>query len=123
MSDIVRKENKAEVKKPEVSKLEYIEFAPPSDVVENHTGIVVLLDVPGATTEKLSVNVEDRILKIEADTDLAQHGKHVRYKRSFQISHEIALDKISAKIKDGVLRLELPKAESARVHKIKVTTE
>lgn len=123
MSDIVRKGNKAEVKKPEVSKLECIEFAPPSDVVENHSGIVVLLDVPGATTEKLSVNVEDRILKIEADTDLAQHGKHVRYKRSFQISHEIALDKISAKIKDGVLRLELPKAESARVHKIKVTTE
>jgi len=123
MSDIVKKENKPEVKKAEVSKLEYIEFAPPSDVVENHAGIVVLLDVPGATTEKLSVNVEDRILKIEAYTDMAQHGKNVRYKRSFQISHEIALDKISAKIKDGVLRLELPKAESAKVHKIKVTTE
>ncbi|MFA6104566.1 MAG: Hsp20/alpha crystallin family protein [Victivallaceae bacterium] len=123
MSDIVKKENKVEVRKAEVKRMEHIEFAPPSDVVENHTGIVVLLDVPGATTDKLSVNVEDRILKIEADTDLMQHGKHVRYKRSFQISHEIALEKISAKIKDGVLRLELPKAESAKVHKIKVATE
>ncbi len=118
MSNIVKKENKTET-----SKLEYIEFAPPSDVMENHAGITVLLDVPGATTDKLTVNVEDRILKIEADTDLVQHGKHVRYKRSFQISNEIALEKISAKIKDGVLRLELPKAESAKVHKIKVATE
>lgn len=116
MSDIVKKEN------AEVKRIEQIEFAPPSDVVENHGGITVLLDMPGATTEKLAVNVEDRILKIEADTDLMQHGKHVRYKRSFQISDEIALDKISAKIKDGVLRMELPKAESAKVHKIKVAT-
>jgi HSP20 family protein len=118
MSDIVKKESKTQV-----SKMEHIEFAPPSDVIENHTGITVLLDVPGATTEKLSVNVEDRILKIEADTDLVQHGKHVRYKRSFQISDEIALEKISAKIKDGILSLELPKAESAKIHKIKVSTE
>lgn len=118
MSDIIKNENKTEV-----SKIEYIEFAPPSDVVENHSGIVVLLDVPGATTEKLSVNVKDRILKIESDTDLVKNGKNVRYKRSFQISDEIALDKISAKIKDGVLRLELPKAEPAKVHKIKVSTE
>jgi HSP20 family molecular chaperone IbpA len=118
MSDIVKKENKAEVK-----KMECIEFAPPSDVVENHAGIIVLLDVPGATTEKLSVNVEGRVLKIKADTDLMQHGKRVHYKRSFQISDEIALEKISAKVKDGVLRLELPKAESAKVHKIKVAAE
>ncbi len=118
MSDIIKKEDKAEVK-----KMEYIEFAPPSDVIENHLGITVLLDVPGATTERLSVNVEDRILKISADTDLMQHGKHVHYKRSFQISDEIALEKISAKIKDGILSLELPKAESAKVHKIKVVTE
>ena len=88
MSDIIKKEDKAEVK-----KMEYIEFAPPSDVIENHLGITVLLDVPGATTERLSVNVEDRILKISADTDLMQHGKHVHYKRSFQISDEIALEK------------------------------
>ena len=89
MSDIVRKENKAEVKKPEVSKLEYIEFAPPSDVVENHTGIVVLLDVPGATTEKLSVNVEDRILKIGQEGCGAEAwavaGRACR-RRSFTIS-------------------------------------
>jgi HSP20 family molecular chaperone IbpA len=118
MSDIVKKANKAEVK-----KIEYLEFAPPSDVVEDHSGIVVLLDVPGATTDRLSVNVKDRILKIEADTDLVKNGKNIRYKRSFQISAEIAVDKISAKIKDGVLRLELPKAELAKVHKIKVATE
>lgn len=119
MSDIVKKENKA----AEVSKIEYIEFAPPSDVVENHSGIVVLLDVPGSTMEKLTVNVKDRVLKIEADTDLVKNGRNVRYKRSFQISDAIAVDKISAKIKDGVLRLELPKAEPAKVRKIKVTTE
>lgn len=102
--------------------IEYIDYAPPSDVIENHHGIKVLLDVPGASPDKLAVDVEDRILKIVADTDIIRDDRHVRYKRNFQISGEIELTKITAKVKDGILELILPKADSAKVHKVKIET-
>jgi HSP20 family protein len=112
-----------EEKREETKVMEYIDFAPPSDVIENNNGIKVVMDVPGATTESLSIDVEDRILKINADTRLTRNERTVRYKRSFQISDQIAVGKISAKLKDGILELTLPKEESSRVHKVKVITE
>lgn len=120
MSDIVRKNTKT----TEAEKVtEYLDYAPPCDVIESKTQIEVVLDVPGATPEQLSVHLENRLLKIEADTDLVRNGKTVRYVRSFQVSNEIAHDKIAATVKDGVLRVQLPKSESAKVRKIKVASE
>ncbi|MEQ8213978.1 MAG: Hsp20/alpha crystallin family protein, partial [Smithellaceae bacterium] len=42
------------------------------------------------------------------------------YERSFTLSDEIDRDKICATVKDGVLRLELPKAEKAKPKKITI---
>ena len=42
------------------------------------------------------------------------------YQRSFRLSDEIDREKIQAVIRDGVLRLNLPKAGAARTSKISV---
>ena len=102
---------------------EYAIYAPPADVIENHSGIKVVLDVPGATADLLEVEVEDKVLKVKADTELMKNDKALRYQRAFQISDEIDATKISAAVNNGILTLCLPKAEHAKVHKIAVKAE
>jgi HSP20 family molecular chaperone IbpA len=45
------------------------------------------------------------------------------YQRTFTLSNEIDREKIQASVKDGVLKLLLPKAETARTRKIPVMAE
>jgi HSP20 family protein len=42
------------------------------------------------------------------------------YARSFRLSNEIDQDKIAAELSDGVLTIELPKAEKAKLRTIKI---
>jgi len=99
---------------------EYVDFAPPADVVENSAGIKLLLDVPGANNEGLSVNIQLGELKLIADTSVMRCDKAVRYKRTFQISDQVDVENVKAKLENGVLELTLPKHEHAKVHKVKI---
>jgi HSP20 family molecular chaperone IbpA len=99
---------------------EYADYAPPADILENEAGLKMYLDIPGVSADNLSVDVEDKILKISADTGIERCGKTIRYKRAFQISDEIDITKIAAKVQNGILELDLPKAESAKVHRIQI---
>ncbi len=95
---------------------------PACDVIEQENGVRVLLDMPGVEPDKVDINVHNRVLEVRADTPFAWRGRAIRYKRSFQLSDDIDSGGISANFKSGVLDLSLPKAESAKVHKVKVET-
>ncbi len=103
--------------------MEYIDFAPPSDVIENDHVIRLAMDMPGVSNDNLSVDLDDGILKVTADTSLDRNGKRVRYKRSFQVTDQIDANKITAKVCSGVLEVVMPKAEAAKVRKIQVAVE
>jgi HSP20 family molecular chaperone IbpA len=99
---------------------EFVDYAPPADVIEDAAGVKLLLDVPGATSDGLSINIEAGELKLTADTNIERSEKTVRYKRTFQISDNVDVEKAKAKITDGVLELTLPKHEHAKVHRVKI---
>lgn len=107
----------------EAVPVEYVDFLPPVDIYENDGSMKIYADMPGVSNDNISIEVEDQILTVIGDSDLKDDGKAVRFRRRFSISKEIAASGIKAKIKDGVLEVTLPKAESAKVHKIKVSTE
>ncbi len=113
---------KAEVM-AETPAIEYVDLFPPVDIYENDGAMKICMDMPGVGSDDISISVEDQILTVTGDSDLKDEGKAVRFKRNFSISKEVNAAAIKAKIKDGVLVLVLPKAESAKVHKIKVSTE
>ena len=106
-----------ETKAPEA---EIEETRPAVDIIEGEEGVTLFFEVPGANARTVDVEVNDGVLYVNAKSSLAREGRQIVYKRAFQISDAVDVEKISAKTVDGVLKLVLPKSEKAKVHKIKV---
>lgn len=90
------------------------------DILDGSEGVTMWFEVPGANSKTVTVEVKDRIMTMKAASTLRRNGQAIVFKREFQLSDGIDVEKISAKTQDGVLTLELPKADSAKVHRITV---
>lgn len=102
---------------------------PAVDIVENEVGITLLADMPGVSKERLGVKVDGDQLLIEGAAEIRVpenlellYGeiRNPYFRRSFTLSRELDPTKIEASLKDGVLRLHIPKAEEARPRRIEV---
>ncbi len=125
-----------ENEKQEVTKAEETErtrdrqvFIPRADIYETKDGIIILADVPGADENSLEITVEKNVLTIYASVEPEQPEGYSLiyqeygvgdYERSFILSNQVDRNKIEATVKDGVLRLALPKAAEAQSRKISV---
>ncbi len=108
-------------------------FAPPADIHETQDGIVIFLDIPGADPQSVNVQMQDHgRLSVVARTSLTTppgyslvHSEQSsrNYAREFAVSDDIDEEHIGAILKDGVLRLNLPKAVKASTKKIPVSFE
>ena len=96
---------------------------PPVDVIEDASGITLYADLPGVPKDKLDVHVEADTLTISGETDVpmpqgmaATHAEVnlPRYRRTFTLSKELDPEKLSAELKNGVLRLRIDKAVHAQ---------
>ena len=105
---------------------------PPVDVLEDQTGITLYADVPGVTRENLELQVEGDNLfiegKIAVEMPKELEATHVevprsRYRRVFALSREFDVGKLTAELKNGVLRLRIPKAEHAKPKRIKISAD
>jgi HSP20 family protein len=105
---------------------------PAVDVFEDSDQITLYADLPGVSSEQLNIEVEGRLLAIEATPTLAA-PKEMRvayaemqvpgYYREFVLSGELDTSAIVANLNDGVLRLVIPKREHAKPRKISVTSQ
>ena len=105
------------------------ELVPDVDIRETDDIILVMADLPGVAPDQVSVTLEDDHLTLEGVATVPGLDKHQLvhaefgtgdFRRAFTLSAEIDRDHIVARIKDGVLRLTLPKVHEARVRKIAV---
>jgi HSP20 family protein len=102
---------------------------PPVDVFENENAITLLADLPGVARQGLNVRVDGDSLTLEA-TAAIQGPENMElvygeaqipsYRRQFTLSRELDASRIEAQLRDGVLRLTIPKAEEARPRRIEV---
>ena len=104
-------------------------MTPRVDVLEDDSGITLLADMPGVSKDSLEIKVENDALSIEgaitAATPQALEATYAevrvpRYRRSFTLSRELDAGRIDAQLKDGVLKLRIPKQEQARPQRISV---
>ena len=104
-------------------------FVPPTDIYETDNTVVLLADMPGVDEKSVDIRLEKGVLTIHGRVDepslegytlaYAEYGTG-DYERAFTLSEEVDTEKISATMKNGVLRLELAKREAARPKTIKV---
>jgi HSP20 family molecular chaperone IbpA len=104
-------------------------MSPAVDIYETKDGLTVVADVPGVSKEGLDINVDDRILTIHASVSLpkregviAEEFGMMNYFRQFRLSDEVDQFRIEATLDQGVLTLNLPKAEHAKPKRIEVKT-
>jgi HSP20 family protein len=100
---------------------------PPVDIYETGEGLVVKADLPGVDKENLEVRVENNLLSIRGRATHAAPGDPIyreygliNFFRQFELNERVDQSKISADLKNGVLTLNLPKAEEAKPRKIDV---
>ncbi len=104
-------------------------MVPRVDVLEDETGITLLADLPGVSRESLELHVEGESLTIEgavtAATPEAMEATYAevrvpRFRRSFTLSRELDGGRIEAQLRDGVLRLRIPKQEHAQPRRVSI---
>jgi HSP20 family protein len=93
-------------------------FVPRVDIYEMDEAIGLVANMPGVDSESVDIMVEDNVLTINGNVDFAEPEGHSLsyaeyrvgdYQRSFRLSSGIDREQIEASLKDGVLRLRLPK--------------
>jgi HSP20 family protein len=103
---------------------------PPVDVFENESGITLLADLPGVSRDRLGVRVDGDALIVEATASTAGpremqlvygEAQYPSYRRQFTLSRELDASRIEAVLKDGVLKLYIPKLEEARPRRIEIS--
>ena len=109
-----------------------ITLMPPVDIFENSQGVTLWADLPGVTKDRLDVKVHDGTLYIEAQAVVPtpaglrlQHAeiRQPHFARAFSLGAEFDASKIDANLKDGVLKLTIPRRDEARPRRIEVHTD
>lgn len=126
--DNTSKINKFETRNPERVRQRFT-VTPRVDVYENANELLLLVDVPGATKESVSIQLDKGQLTIEATRSEESNGsplvaeyRPADYARVFAIPQGIDATKIDAELNGGVLRLRLPKSEALKPRRIEVRT-
>jgi len=91
---------------------------------------VVTAELPGVDAKDLDLNLVGDVLTISGRRSAEEPGEEVRYhrrervsgefSRSIQLAFPVDSEKVSASVENGVLRVNLPRAEADKPRKITV---
>ena len=104
----------------------------PMDLYRRGEKFVAQIDLPGVDPKSIDIDVEDRTLAVRAERareelDDVRWLSHERptgtFARQLSLGTGLALDRIEADYRNGVLTLTIPVAEEAKPRKITVSHE
>jgi len=101
---------------------------PPANISATDNEYLVEVDMPGVDKEGLEVTVEGNELTIigRRKSDLPEgepcycESPQADFRRVFELGPDVDTSRINAEMKQGVLRLRLPKSEKAKPKHIEV---
>ena len=107
-------------------------WMPTVDISETENGFEIRAELPGVSESDVNVSVTDNRLTIKGEKHQAEEtdGKNYHrverrygsFQRNFTLPKHVDTDGIKAGFADGVLTLEIPKAEAAKPTEIPITT-
>jgi len=134
MEDTAKEVQKKEASAPE--KGEHTRsvriYTPSVDIIEQKEDIVLIADMPGVDERSVDITLEKNELTIYGKVNPEMPEKHTLYlseygigdyKRVFTLTEEVDRERIQASVKNGVLKIILPKAEALKTRKISVKAE
>jgi HSP20 family protein len=105
-------------------------FSPALDVVENGDSYGVLCDLPGLEIKDVEISLAGSVLTIkgekrgterrEGKSIFREEAGHGRFQRTLQLPAPVDPDRIEAVLRDGVLKIILPKREEHKARQIAV---
>jgi HSP20 family protein len=105
-------------------------FSPAVDVIENADGYEVLCDMPGIEIEDIEISVAGAVLTLKGEKkagpaagDPATYREEVRagrFQRTLRLPLPVEADKVEATLRDGVLRIALPKIAEVKPRQVAV---
>lgn len=104
---------------------------PATDILEMEDGFHIIMDMPGVSSDDIEIDIEESELSIRGTSTYMEASSNLRklhtefgaqrYERNFTLSDLVDHDNVKADLKDGVLRLYLPKAESMKPRRITIS--
>ncbi|HOG64327.1 MAG TPA: Hsp20 family protein [Spirochaetota bacterium] len=111
----------------ETSRLRRVSM--PVDIRETPEAFLLTAEIPGATRDSVTIELEHDELTIEARADLQGTGRAIIsefsptiWSRSFHVGRLVDRDQIEARVENGLLHLRLAKAKDARPQRIEIKT-
>jgi HSP20 family protein len=105
-------------------------WSPAVDIYEDGDTLVFEADLPGVRKDDIDIRVENSTLTLEGERRQEHEVKdeqfhrversYGKFLRSFTLPAGIDADKIRAEVRDGLLRVTLPKAEDAKPKRVKI---
>lgn len=106
------------------------DWSPALDAFEDKDKYVVSVEVPGLNKQDLNVVVHDGVLTISGERKAEKESKEGtvhrteryfgKFSRSVSLPSAVKADQVTAAYKDGVLTVEVPKADEAKPKSIEV---
>jgi HSP20 family protein len=106
-------------------------WTPQVDILEGANAIVLEVDLPGVKAEDFRLSIENFVLTIQGERRVEKEAKGEQYHRverhygtfarSFTLPTTVQVEQVAAEIRDGVLRITLPKREEVKARQIEVT--
>jgi HSP20 family protein len=79
----------------------------------------LVAQVPGLSKEDITMSVENNTLKVSGQKEISKNLS-TAINKEFKIGNDVNQSKISAKVENGVLYIDLPKAKDKTAKIIKI---
>jgi HSP20 family protein len=106
------------------------DWMPPVELIEDDEEFVLTAELPGLSKEQVDVSVDDNVLTLKGEKrferEETRDRAHIRerqygtFERSFTLPRNVEAAKIRADFHDGLMRVHLPKGETAKSRKIEI---